>query len=184
MEALDLYVKGINSKVLLEAGKLTPWTFTNVVKLSLKLERYSWTQQFINEYESKLFLEFRENALRFNRAELYYAIHRYDDAQRELINVAHTDLNYYLGARVLLAKIYFETKEEEALLSLLASFTIFLKRNKKISKNIKQSGLNFCTILFQIVKRSPKSLSKVKERMKQMDLLTERKWLQELCNEN
>ena len=180
-EALDLYVNGIDSKVLLEEGQLTPWTFTNVVKLSLKLERYDWVQQFINNYKSKLLPEFRENAIRFNRAELFYALYRYEDAQRELIKVAHSDLNYYLGARVLLAKIYFETKEEEALLSLLASFTIFLKRNSKISKNIKLAGLNFCTILFQIVKHSPNSLNKVHERMSRMDLLTERKWLQEIC---
>jgi len=104
-EALDLYIKGINSEVLLEGGQVTPWTFTNVVKLSLKLEKYVWIEQFMNAYEAKLLPEFRENALRFNRAELYYTTHRYGDAQKELIHVALSDLNYYLGARILLAKI-------------------------------------------------------------------------------
>ncbi len=183
-EALNLYIKGIDSTILLENGHLTPWTFTNVVKLSLKLEKYEWIEQFIEHYGNKLLPEFRENALRFNRAELYYVTNRYDDAQRELIGVVLSDLNYYLGARILLAKIYFETKEEEALLSLLASFTIFLKRNKKISKDIKEACLNFCAILFQIIKRSPKSLQKTKEKMAAMDLLTERKWLQELLTQH
>lgn len=182
-EALDLYIKGIETKVLLKEGQLTPWTFTNVVKLAIKLERHSWTQQFITENESKLIPKFRENAVRFCRAELFYAMHQYGLAQSELVKVAHSDLNYYLNARVLLAKIYYKTEETEALLSLIASFTIFLKRNKHISKNIKQAGLNFCNVLLQIVKNNPKSLNRIKEKIEKMDFLTERKWLLTICHE-
>ena len=176
-KALNLYLNGINAGFLLEKGYLTPWTFTNVIKLLLKLENYESTEAFIEKYASKLLPNFKENALRFNRAELYYTTGRYLDAQEELIHVALSDLNYYLGARILLAKIYFETNEEEALLSLLASFTIFLKRNKKISKNIKEACLNFCTVLFKIVKDSLKHRTKILDQIETLDLLAERKWL-------
>ena len=177
--ALNLYLNGINSEVLLEKGQLTPWTFTNVIKLLLKLEEYELTEAFIAKNESRLLPAFKVNALRFNRAELYYTTGRYLDAQEELIHVALSDLNYYLGARILLAKIYYETGEEEVLLSLLASFTIFLKRNKQISKNIKEACLNFCTVLFKIVKGAQKQKHKILEQMKNLELLTERKWLLE-----
>lgn len=177
-EALELNVKGVETGVLLENGKLSPWTFSNVVKLAIRLEKYQWLAKFIDDYEVLLMPDFHKNALHYNRAELYYATQKYAEAQQELLQVAFLDLNYYLGARVLLAKIYFEIQEEEALLSLLASFTIFLKRNKNISKDIKTACLNFCKILFQLIKKKPKQLLKLKKSMEDIKLLTERNWLE------
>lgn len=176
-EALQLYQSGIEVGFLIENGLLSPWTFTNVVKLSLRLEHYDWIESFIPKYAPLLPKSFQENALHYNLAELYYYTHRYGQAQEHLNQVAYSDLNYYLGARVLLAKIYFELQEEEPLLSLIASFTIFLKRNKKISNTLKNTYLNFCRILFQLVRRSPTQMEKLKAKIESTELLTDRKWL-------
>ena len=181
-EALELNVRGVETGVLLEHGKLSPWTFSNIVKLAIRLEKYQWLTNNMDSYESLLMPEFHKNALHYNRAELYYATQKFSAAQQELLQVAFSDLNYYLGARVLLAKIYFETQEEEALLSLLASFTIFLKRNKKISKDIKMACLNFCKVLFQLIRQNPKQLEKLKASLSDIKLLTERNWLEKHLN--
>ncbi|MCI5081706.1 MAG: hypothetical protein MRY78_08445, partial [Saprospiraceae bacterium] len=132
-QALDLYLKGIKEQVLVDNGELSPWTFTNVVKLLLRIRAFERAEHFIRQYAPSLPLRFRENALHYNLAELYYYTQRFGEAQLHLNQVAYSDLNYYLGARVMLAKIYHESGAEEPLLSLLAAFTIFLKRNKQIS---------------------------------------------------
>jgi len=176
-EALSLYVKGIESQLFLEENHLSPWTFTNVVKLALRLARYDWIASFIPTYAPLLPPGFQENALHYNYAELYYYTKDFDQALTHLNQVAYDDINYTLGARVMLAKIYFETDAENALLSLLAAFSVFLKRNKNISSNIKHTYLNFCDLLFQLVRRKPKKMKDLKQKIVQTHLLTDRAWL-------
>lgn len=182
-EALDLYVDGINRGILIEKNYLTPWTFTNVVKLALRLKRYDWIEEFIPKYAEMLPADFRQNALHYNLAELYYYTRDFDQALHHLNQVKLSDLNFHLGARVILAKVYFETGEEEALLSLIAAFSIFLKRNKEISNQLKKTYLNFCDILFQILKRNPRKLPALRERISRTELLTDRAWLAALVRE-
>lgn len=180
-EARQLYRSGIEEGILIEEGVLSPWAFTNMVKLSLRMEQYGGIERFIEQYAPLLPEAFRENALHYNLAELYYYTRRFEQAQEQLLRVALTDLNYYLGARVLLIKIYYENGAEEALLSLLASFIIFLKRNKQLSTHLKHTYLNFCQLLFQIVRRPPDRLETICKRIKSTELLTDRAWLEETC---
>ena len=175
--ALQLYLDGIESEILIDGGYLSPWAFTNVVKLALRLRRYNWIEHFIQRYGPALPDIFRENALHYNLAELYYYTRRFEKAQEHLNQVAYSDLNYYLGARVILAKIYYEAQEIEPLLSLLAAFTIFLKRNKLISADLKQTFLNFCDILFQIVRGRRRQWNKLGGKIRTTRLLTDRTWL-------
>jgi hypothetical protein len=180
-EALSLYRTGIAGGILIENGELSPWAFTNVVKLSLRMQQYDDIEPFIKEYAPLLPASFRENALHYNLAELYYYTGRFHQAQEQLQMVAFSDLNYYLGARVLLAKIFYETGAEESLLSLLASFTIFLKRNKEISNDLKHTYLNFCKLLFQVVKQPKARLADILSRIQSTELLTDRNWLETAC---
>lgn len=176
-KALEIYENGINDESLLENGFLSPWTFTNVVKLALRLQKYTWIKFFIDENESKMHVNFRENALSYNLSELYYYTRDFDKALGYLNEVKFSDLNYHLGSRVILIKIYFETDEENALISLIASFTIFLKRNKNISNNLRQTYLNFCDLLNQILRRKGESKKELKNKITTTTLLTDRQWL-------
>ncbi len=177
-EALQLYRSGIETGLLIDEHGLSPWAFTNVVKLALRLQYYNWIESFIYTYAPSLPEAFRKNAVHYNLAELYYYTRHFEQAQQHLNEVAFSDLNYYLGTRILLAKIFYETDEKEALLSLLSSFTIFLKRNKELSGDLKHTYLNFCQILFQIVRRSSSRMQKLKETIKDTRLLTDRTWLE------
>lgn len=175
--ALELYIEGIDKNVVLDNNQLSPWIFGNIVKLAIKEKDPSWVEQFIEEKSSLLPPAHYDNALNYNLAELYYATQQYDKAQQSLAFVEFTDLNYYLGTRILLAKIYFENEEIEPLLSLINAFNIFLKRNKKISANIKETCLNFCKILYQIVRANEKRMKVLREEITTSRLLAERDWL-------
>lgn len=73
-------------------------------------------------------------------------------------------------------------QEEEALLSLISSFTIFLKRNKQLSNDLKYTYLNFCQILYQIIRRAPTQINKLKDKISTTTLLTDRAWLEQIYN--
>ena len=150
------------------------------MKLSLRLQQFAEIELFIERYAERLPSELRADALAFNRAELYYYTGRIDEAQSLLNQVSYSDLNYYLGARVLLAKLYYESGASKSLLSLLAAFTIFLKRNRQISSALKQTYLNFCELLFQLIRRKPEQMEALREKVQAVQLLTDRGWLLEM----
>ena len=179
-EALELYNSGIERKLFNDADHLSPWAFTNVIKLALRLKRFEWIETFVAKHGPSLADDFRQNVLNYNLAELYFYTNRYDEAMDALNHVTMNDLNHYLGARVLLVKIYFENKEINALLSLLSAFIAFLKRNKQISSNIKQTYLNFCTTVFQLCKPEVKNREKLSESIHATPLLTDREWLMKM----
>ncbi len=176
-EATELYRKGIEAGLLLKDKEISPWTYTNFVKLNLRLEQYSEAREFIEEYTDLLPASFRQNAHNFNYAELLYYTNEKERAQEYLNQVAYSDLGYYLGARVLLAKIYYETAAEESLLSLLASFTVFLQRNRQVSRNIMRTYLNFCQLFSRVLRTSPAKMDKVITRIEEIQPLTDRSWL-------
>ena len=181
-QCLELYMEGIQLEFLLVNGLLSRWTFKNVVKLGFNLKNFNWTEQFIQTYYSWLEEEFQEDALHFNLADLNYRKKAYKEAQHHLLQVKYSDIFYNLGAKAMLIKIYYETNEEEALLSNLASFTIFLKRNKKITSDVREIYLNFTNLLNRLLRSKREKIEAVLLEIKQKDLLTNRSWLIEIGN--
>jgi hypothetical protein len=176
-EALDLYTEGIESGVLIQGGHLSPWHFKNVIKLGLRLRKYEWTESFILRNNTLLAPEFRNDALYYNLAELYYYTSRYDEAMLQLLKVEFTDVHYNIGAKVILAKIYYETEALDALESLLHAFKTYLHRNKLIAEDLRRTYLNFISVLWQIIRSTPEKRPAIHENVEKMHMLAEKNWL-------
>lgn len=182
-QSLELYLEGIQQEFLFVNGYLSPWIFKNVVRMGFNLKKYDWTENFINAFYKKLAIEFQEDALHYNLADLAYRRKNYEEAQYHLLLVEYSDVFYSLGAKEVLLKIYYENKEVESLLSLIASFSIYLRRNKKISNNIRETYLNFTTLLSQIVRATKDKIPKVINNINDTELVTNRSWLLQICKE-
>lgn len=180
-ECLELYMIGIEQEFLFINGYLSPWTFKNTVRLGLNLKKYDWTAIFIQNYYQKLAIEFQEDALHYNLANLAFRRKNYADAQHHLLLVEYSDIFYSLGAKTMLLKIYYENQEIEALFALIASFSIYLRRNKKITQNFRETYLNFTSMLQQVLRAKPNKIPKLVEKIKNTELLTNRNWLLEIC---
>ncbi|MCB9275196.1 MAG: hypothetical protein H6564_14225 [Lewinellaceae bacterium] len=180
---LGLYMQGITDESLFEGGYLSHWTYTNVVKLALRQKDYKWAEQFIREYSRKLAPHSREDALHFNLAELFYQKEQYGEVLSHLSQLNFTDMFYHMGSRTVLAKTYYESDEIESLLSLMASFSGFLRRNKKISPALKKTYLNFCNLLIQLLHDNPRKREKVKAQIQHTQPLAERAWLMKVWEE-
>lgn len=182
-EALILYLHGLENKVLFEGGIISPWIYKNIISIGFSVRSHDWVENFIHQYNPQLPKEFQDNALHFNLANLFYKKKQYDQSLHHLNQTQFTDISYNLSSKVMLMKIYYEINEEEALLSLIASFSLFLKRNKKISKPVKQTYLNFCSILNKIMRKNRKKLILIKEEVKTEQYLNARRWLLEIIKE-
>jgi hypothetical protein len=178
-EALDLYKKGVDSGILLTAGKLSPWHFKNIIKLALREKQFTWTEQFILEKNALLDNEFKADALHYNLAELYFYTNKYEKALTHLNKVEFQDVHYNLGGKKILAKIYYETDENDALESLLNAFRLFVKRNKVISEDVRKTYHNFIGLLTELLRLRPEQYPKFREKIENTALLTEKNWLLE-----
>ena len=178
-EALQLYIDNLKLGNLYIQGFLSQWTFKNIVKLGILCAKYNWTATFIEEYIDKIHPEQKNNAFHFNYAEIFFAKNEFDEAQSHLLKVefSDTELAYNLGTRIMLIKIFFEKDEEEALLSQIAAFTIFLKRNRNIKGAKKDQYINFCHLLNKILRRNPKHFPKLQEEIKNTTPLLNSSWL-------
>ncbi len=176
----ELYQNGIKSELLLENGFLSPWTYKNVIKTGFILKYLEETEKFIIENNEKLKEEFREDALQYNLAELYYHKKNFDKSIYYLNQVKFSDIYYALDSKFLLSKIYFETAEYEALESFIPSFQTYLRRNKLIAENVKQTYLNFTKMLIKILFEDA-SKNKLIQEIESTTPLTGKKWLLEQC---
>lgn len=181
-EALDLYIRGIEKKLLYERNYLTPWTFTNIVKLGLRLQQYDWTEGFIQTYYNDLEEQFRSNALHYSLADLHYHKKEVEKAMLNLREVQFTDIFFTLDAKVMLLKIYYDNDEEEAFHSLILSFKVFLKRNKLISDTMRKTYQRFITLLAQLEKSRGSNLDELEKEITSAQLLVDRKWLLDALN--
>ena len=180
-EALSLYEEGIESGILLQDAMLSPWHYKNIVKLGLRSGRFDWTEQFILEKNKLLETSFREDALHFNLADLYFFTGKYEQALTHLQQVEFSDIHYNLGAKEMLAKIYYETDADDALFSLIHAFRNYLRRNKVISEQIRKAYLNFLKLLEQSFGTSPDRIPELRTKIEQTEPLVARNWLLERC---
>ena len=83
--------------------------------------------------KEKLPVEFRENAVSFNLAQLYF----YQKNMTRLFNffklLKFEDFTYNLVSKSMLIATYYETEEMEPLFSLFESFRVYLNRHKSNS---------------------------------------------------
>jgi len=185
-EALQLYMEFLDSgHMYRNDGFLSHWKFKNIIKLGLLLERFEYVEQFILKYIEKISPSNKTKALHYNLAELHFAKHDFENAQEHLSILFQEDLElaYILGSRMMLIKIFYQNKEDEALLSQIAAFTIFLKRSKIVSNTKKKIYLNFCNILNKILRQNPKHYHKIKLEIEQTKPLTDTNWLLKVYEE-
>ena len=107
---------------------------------------YYWTERFISEYGLHLPETYRENAITYNMANLYFYKKEFAKVIELLQEVAYEGDNYSLGSKSILMATYYETDEIDALYSLCDSFKAYLKRNKLISRDKKEGYKNLINL--------------------------------------
>ena len=77
-EYFDLINIMIERETIYTDNKLSPWDFKNIVVIALRLGEYEWTENFILNFKERLLEDFRENAVTYNLAQLYFYQKKYN----------------------------------------------------------------------------------------------------------
>lgn len=175
---LDLYTKGIDSKVLLDAGLLSEWTFNNTAKLALRAGKISWTENFVNNYYSLVLKDYQKNILGLNRAEIAFAQNDFHQVLEHLNDVSTTSIRYHVLVNILRIKALWELDEMNPAIAALAAFKVYLSRTRGIAPPIKKGAQNFCQALHRIsVGGSAKKREDTLQFITTSSLIIDREWL-------
>ncbi len=141
-ETFNLYKRLLNYDYLLHEGHLPQITYSNITTLACQFGLYSWGEDFVHSYAAHLPDESRDNAYRFNLANIYFHQNRFEEALDLIQEVVYTNYFYKQKTKFLQVKIYYEMGEESLLFSALDSFRIFALR-AKIPTLQRKGALNF-----------------------------------------
>jgi len=134
-EAFIFYKIGIEDHFFIRDGLLYRYLFRNIVSTGLNLKEFEWVEQFIDNYQTYLSDDHRENYTTFCLADLYYHRKEYDRAMQFLAAYEYDDILLNLNSRVMLIKMYYERNEVNSLEALLESSKVYIRRKKGIAKN-------------------------------------------------
>ncbi len=161
--------KDILQKNILINNELNPWSFKNAVLSALRLGEYDWTESYIKNYSTKLPAEFRENAVSYNLALVYFYKKEYNKVIEQLRSVEYEDIGYNLSAKSMLLAVYYELEVDTALQSVMESFKTYLYRHKDIPENRRISYLNLMKYVRKLLKLNKGSKVDIDNIRKEME---------------
>lgn len=153
-EAFNLYQEGFRSKVLIDNGTVSQWTFLNTVNIGLKIHESEYLDQFIPTYQEFLEPRRRDTVVDFALAQLGYYRQEYKTAMQYLARLDTDDTLLLLRAKILLAKMYYEQEELVALESLLESMRTYVARKQLLSYH-KTNLQHFIRLTRRLIRLTP-----------------------------
>ena len=182
-EAFELFRKGITNDVLIEKGRISKFSFRNIVNLGTHLEEFDWIEHFVQEYKDCLDPNSRENLVKFSQAKIQFAKGHFDKAMRLLAQFEDDDILINLSGKNMLIRMYFEEGEFDALESLLDSMRTYVNRKEMLTyhKFIYTNLIKYTRKLIRVNPYDKKQRSNLRQELETAKPLPERAWfLQQL----
>jgi len=185
-EIFELYEYGIDNKVILTNGELSPTSFRNISITALRLGYFDWTEDFIFKNQKLLNPKYRANAVTFNLARLATYRKDFQSVIEYLREVTFDDMFYELSSKALQLSAYYELDEIDVLASFLSSFKTFLRRNNKIPERRKNNYLKLVIFTQKLIRLAPhmtKEIKKLEEEIQDSENFSDKKWILEKLKE-
>ena len=183
-EALGFYKRGLEKELLFQNGRLSRFTYRNIVTTAIMQEEYEWAEHFIHHYKKHLSPEEQEAAYSLALARLEYERRNYDATLALLQRSDFKDLLLNLGAKTVLLKTFYQLQEAEALHSLLAAMRTFIHRKKIIGYH-RENYLNLINSVHKLLRLPPygrEEHEKLRKEIEHLEPVAEKKWLLEQIN--
>ena len=187
-EAFELYKMGLKNELLVDGGRMSDATFSNIVMVSCEEGEYEWARSFMGQYEGLLDEEAKEDTVAHCYSLWYYFQHQFDEALQILASHRFSrpfqPSSRMTAIRIIFEQFFIDRSYYELLLSHSKAFEKFLSRDKTLSGNRKQLHKNTISLIRRVAtainRREP--LKEVKEwALAEMDAgqaFVLRNWLQ------
>jgi len=179
-KVVELYEYMLENQVFNAQGELSPWAFRNGILAGLRTEQFDWVLKILEEYSFRLPEDYRDNAVSFNYAQLYFYKKEFGMVLKHLQQVEYQDPTYSLNSRNLLVAVYYELGQIEPLYSTIHSFRTYLKRQKKLSEKLRTAYrdlLKMTQRLAKLTKRDSKKIAVLEAFLEENPSTASRQWL-------
>lgn len=158
-EVLELYQTQLASGVILVNGQLAHTDYKNISTAALRLKDFDWARQFLDQYRERVPASHRENVYQFCLASFHYETGDYEQVLRLLREVSFTDDFYQISARLLMLRTLFERGDWEALPYSVDALVQYLKRNRTVSRTVRNHYLAFLSYLKKLTRLADQRFS-------------------------
>ena len=146
-QLFELYQLGLNQNLLIAEGRITDFTYTNIIAVGAGLKEYDWTKKFIEDYETYLDEEIREGAKVLGLAFWHFHKGEFSEVIDLLTIQKFNQVIHDLRSRSLQLRAYYELFKKddsyyEFLISNTYAFEKYIRRNEKISERKAEGYLN------------------------------------------
>ncbi|MCB0635753.1 MAG: hypothetical protein KDC54_04015 [Lewinella sp.] len=178
-EAFALYQKGLDDNLLLKEGRLSPFTYNNIIGIALRLNELEWAEHFLHAFRSKLEARQREPIFALNAGRIAYHRQDFRAALQHLHRADNKDFIHHMTAKTLQLKIYFESGDHQLLASHIKNVRAYLRRRRQPGYHEQVFG-NIFMLTEQLLKLPPYADAQraaLRQRIEQTQPLTEKAWL-------
>ncbi|MCP4439155.1 MAG: hypothetical protein GY810_09455 [Aureispira sp.] len=178
-KVFELYRTGIEEGFLVQDGNLSPWTYRNAITAGIRLQKYAWAEKFIKTYQSFIPIAHQDTIPKECLAKLYYEQKQYKKAITILDGIQFKDILLQINSKIILAKIYYELQDLDALDPLLHNIKTYLKRKELVGYH-KENYNNVIRLIQRLVKTNlfdKEAKKALREEIQNTQPLTEKDWL-------
>lgn len=184
-EAFDLYKEGLLHDFLLEEGKLSRFTYNNIVAIGLTIGALDWVEDFIFKYKVTLEKAYRESNFSFNLSRLLYEKKEYDQCLHLLQKSEYKDLLLNLSAKTVMLKIYYELEEFDLLYAHIDALQTFIRRKKVIGyhRELYLNVIHFTKRMLELLPGDRAAKKELKKAIIETKAVAEKRWLLNIIEE-
>ncbi|MCH2081239.1 MAG: hypothetical protein MK226_02555 [Saprospiraceae bacterium] len=178
-DLLDIYEEGLQKAYLLIDGKISRFTYRNLVTIGLIQKRYQWVKSFIYDYKEKLEERYRESMFGLCEARLAFSQGDFTKALDLLQKADYEDILLNLAAKTVLMKVYYAMNEYDLLESHLSAMQVYIRR-KKIMGYHRDNYLNMSKYMRKVLELVPsdqEAKKQLREEIQSSKTMVEKEWL-------
>ncbi len=178
----SIYKILLQKEIIVEDGQIPMYDFKNIATVALRLGEFSFVQEFTETYKNGLPEAFKQSAVAYNMARLFFYQKKYREALKYLQHVSYADVYYELGCRSLLLKIYYEQEDALFFDHSITSFKNYLLREKQISPqqlSIYKNFVSTIALLFDIKMGNTQKIATLEKRLSLYKNMADYSWILE-----
>ncbi len=152
--------------------------YINAVKYASMTKEYKWADDFMIRRKEKVHDNIREETFSLARAHYYFSKDDYNNALKYLVNVDYPNYSFYLNAKTMLVKIYWERSEQEGVISTIDAMRKFLQRKELIPQRLHESYTNFINCVSKMIDADSKDKTyEIRKLMEKEMIAADKNWI-------
>jgi len=160
--------------------------FLNLVFSALDVKKIAIAEEYFSKYKDSVLPELKTDTLNLLKAQINYYKKRFDIAISSLNNISYGHYYFYLRAKMLLSRIYYELDDKEPIEYIIDAAKHYIRRNQKLTTQNAEFYLKYFIYLNKLIKLEPGDIDKIDDLIIELQnerTATGKDWLLNKLNE-